>query len=105
MLLYWVMIDVFDDQLVFCFNQCEGVLVGFWILQYMQGINVVGYYEYFIIDDCKGGGYLLDYQFDYGVLIFGEIYKLMIDLFVDSVFLQVNLYFDNFDVVICFVES
>ncbi len=55
------------------FNQREGVLVGFRTPQHMQGINVAGYHEHFITDDRQGGGHLLDYQLESGVLTFGEI--------------------------------
>ncbi len=56
-------------------------------------------------DDRKGGGHLLDYQLDHGVLTFGEIHKLMIDLPADSAFLQANLHPDNLDAAIRSVES
>ncbi|MCP5581250.1 acetolactate decarboxylase, partial [Klebsiella pneumoniae] len=80
-------------------------LVGFRTPQHMQGINVAGYHEHFITDDRKGGGHLLDYQLDHGVLTFGEIHKLMIDLPADSAFLQANLHPDNLDAAIRSVES
>lgn len=83
---YRAMTDVLDDQPVFRFNQREGVLVGFRTPQHMQGINVAGYHEHFITDDRQGGGHLLDYQLENGVLTFGEIHKLMIDLPADSAF-------------------
>ena len=102
---YRAMTDVLDDQPVFRFNQREGVLVGFRTPQHMQGINVAGYHEHFITDDRKGGGHLLDYQLDQGVLTFGEIHKLMIDLPADSAFLQANLHPDNLDAAIRSVES
>ena len=102
---YRAMTDVLDDQPVFRFNQREGVLVGFRTPQHMQGINVAGYHEHFITDDRKGGGHLLDYQLDHGVLTFGEIHKLMIDLPADSAFLQANLHPDNLDAAIRSVES
>ncbi|VFS37849.1 alpha-acetolactate decarboxylase [Enterobacter cancerogenus] len=38
----------------------------------MQGINVAGYHEHFITDDRQGGGHLLDYQLENGVLTFGK---------------------------------
>jgi acetolactate decarboxylase len=82
---YRAMTDVLDDQPVFRFNQREGVLVGFRTPQHMQGINVAGYHEHFITDD-RQGGHLLDYQLESGVLTFGEIHKLMIDLPADSAF-------------------
>ena len=73
--------------------------------QHMQGINVAGYHEHFITDDRQGGGHLLDYQLDHGVLTFGEIHKLMIDLPADSAFLQADLHPDNLDAAIRSVEN
>ena len=102
---YRAMTDVLDDQPVFRFNQREGVLVGFRTPQHMQGINVAGYHEHFITDDRQRGGHLLDYQLDHGVLIFGEIHKLMIDLPADSAFLQADLHPDNLDAAIRSVEN
>ncbi|MGS3629033.1 acetolactate decarboxylase [Enterobacter hormaechei] len=93
------------SQPVFRFNQREGVLVGFRTPQHMQGINVAGYHEHFITDDRQGGGHLLDYQLENGVLTFGEIHKLMIDLPADSAFLQANLHPGNLDAAIRAVEN
>jgi len=102
---YRAMTDVLDDQPVFRFNQREGVLVGFRTPQHMQGINVAGYHEHFITDDRQGGGHLLDYQLESGVLTFGEIHKLMIDLPADSAFLRANLHPSNLDAAIRSVEN
>ena len=102
---YRAMTDVLDDQPVFRFNSRKGVLVGFRSPQHMQGLNVAGYHEHFITDDRKGGGHLLDYQLDSGVLTFGEIHKLMIDLPADSAFLNANLHPDDLDAAIRSVES
>mgnify|MGYP000921111428 CR=1 FL=1 len=64
-----------------------------------------GYHEHFITDDRQGGGHLLDYQLESGVLTFGEIHKLMIDLPADSAFLQANLHPSNLDAAIRSVEN
>lgn len=102
---YRAMTDVLDDQPVFRFNSRAGVLVGFRTPQHMQGINVAGYHEHFITDDRQGGGHLLDYQLEQGVLTFGEIHKLMIDLPADSAFLNADLHPDNLDAAIRAVEN
>ncbi|WP_312740299.1 acetolactate decarboxylase [Cedecea neteri] len=102
---YRAMTDVLDDQPVFRFNGRKGVLVGFRTPQHMQGINVAGYHEHFITDDRQGGGHLLDYQLEQGVLTFGEIHKLMIDLPADSAFLNANLHPENLDAAIRAVEN
>lgn len=102
---YRAMTDVLDDQPIFRFNQREGVLVGFRTPQHMQGLNVAGYHEHFITDDRQGGGHLLDYQLESGVLTFGEIHKLTIDFPVDKAFLNANLHPDDLDAAIRSVES
>lgn len=102
---YRAMTDVLDDQPVFRFDGRDGVLVGFRTPQHMQGINVAGYHEHFITDDRQGGGHLLDYQLDHGMLSFGEIHKLVIDLPNDNAFLKANLHPDNLDAAIRAVES
>ncbi|WP_034918262.1 acetolactate decarboxylase [Erwinia sp. 9145] len=102
---YRSMPEVLDQQPVFHFNQRNGVLIGFRTPQYMQGINVAGYHEHFITDDRQGGGHLLDYQLEQGVLTFGEISKLIVDLPQDSDFLRANLNPDDLDAAIRSVES
>ncbi|WLS78905.1 acetolactate decarboxylase [Erwinia pyri] len=102
---YRSMPEVLGKQPTFHFSQRDGVLIGFRTPQYMQGINVAGYHEHFITDDRQGGGHLLDYQLEQGVLTFGEISKLVIDLPQDSDFLQADLNPDNLDSAIRSVES
>ncbi|MEM6052245.1 acetolactate decarboxylase [Erwinia sp. P7711] len=102
---YRSMPEVLDKQPTFHFSQRDGVLIGFRTPQYMQGINVAGYHEHFITDDRQGGGHLLDYQLEQGLLTFGEISKLVIDLPKDSDFLQADLNPDNLDSAIRSVES
>ncbi|BDH47277.1 alpha-acetolactate decarboxylase [Salmonella enterica subsp. enterica serovar Choleraesuis] len=102
---YRAMTEVLDAQPVFDFNARSGVLVGFRTPQHMQGIGVAGYHEHFITDDRSGGGHLLDYQLDKGVLTFGEIHKLVIDLPADDAFRNANLRPDNLDAAIRSVEN
>lgn len=102
---YRAMTEVLDAQPVFNFNARAGVIVGFRTPQHMQGINVAGYHEHFITDDRSGGGHLLDYQLDSGVLTFGEIHKLVIELPGDQAFLNANLRPDDLDAAIRSVEN
>lgn len=102
---YRSMPEVLKQQPVFEFTHRTGELIGFRTPQYMQGINVAGYHEHFITDDRKGGGHLLDYVLEEGVLSFGEISKLVVDLPRDSDFLRADLSPDNLDAAIRAVES
>jgi acetolactate decarboxylase len=97
--------EVLGQQPTFHFSERNGVLIGFRTPQYMQGINVAGYHEHFITDDRQGGGHLLDYRLEEGVLTFGAISKLVIDLPKDNDFLQANLNPDDLDSAIRSVES
>lgn len=102
---YRSMPEVLGQQPTFHFSERNGVLIGFRTPQYMQGINVAGYHEHFITDDRQGGGHLLDYRLEEGVLTFGAISKLVIDLPKDNDFLQANLNPDDLDSAIRSVES
>ncbi|UMX69219.1 acetolactate decarboxylase [Klebsiella pneumoniae] len=74
---YRAMTDVLDDH---CRCSALTSAKGCWSASgprsICSGINVAGYHEHFVTDDRKGGGHLLDYQLDHGVLTFGEIHKL-----------------------------
>ncbi|ARJ41930.1 acetolactate decarboxylase [Pantoea alhagi] len=102
---YKPMMEAIEQQPTFHFNQRDGVLIGFRTPQYMQGINVAGYHEHFITDDRQGGGHVLDYSLESGVLTFGAISKLVIDLPDDRDFLQADLNPDDLDSAIRAVES
>ncbi len=102
---YRSMPEVLGQQPTFHFTDRRGVVIGFRTPQYMQGINVAGYHEHFITDNRQGGGHLLDYQLEEGVLTFGEISKLIIDLPNDSDFLKADLNPENLDSAIRSVES
>ena len=99
------MMEAVEQQPTFHFDQRDGVLIGFRTPQYMQGINVAGYHEHFITDDRQGGGHVLNYSLESGVLTFGAISKLVVDLPEDPDFLQANLNPDDLDSAIRAVES
>ncbi|WP_437613665.1 acetolactate decarboxylase [Erwinia sp. V71] len=102
---YKPMMQAVEAQPIFHFRQRNGVLIGFRSPQYMQGINIAGYHEHFITQERQGGGHVLDYQLLHGVLKFGEISKLIIDLPDDADFLRANLNPDSLDDDIRHVES
>lgn len=65
------MVEVVKMQLIFNFDNVRGMIVGFLILVYVNGIVVFGYYLYFIDEGCNLGGYVFDYVFeDCMVMIF-----------------------------------
>ena len=54
------LVEVVKSQPIFEFNNVKGTIAGFWLPDYMKGINVPGYHFHFITDDRKKGGHLLD---------------------------------------------
>ncbi|QHM73116.1 acetolactate decarboxylase [Mixta intestinalis] len=102
---YKPMMEAVEQQPTFHFDQRDGVLIGFRTPQYMQGINVAGYHEHFITDNRQGGGHVLNYSLTSGVLTFGAISKLVVDLPEHRDFLQANLNPADLDSAIRAVES
>lgn len=102
---YKPMLEAIAEQPTFDFTHQNGVIIGFRCPNYTQGINVAGYHEHFITDTRNGGGHVLDYQLENGVLTFGTVAKLVIDLPQESDFLRANLSPQNLNNAIRAVES
>ncbi|MBP1909157.1 acetolactate decarboxylase [Methanolobus bombayensis] len=62
------LVNVTKDQSVFEFNDTEGTIVGYWMPEYVDGINVPGYHLHFITADRTAGGHILDYSISSGVI-------------------------------------
>ncbi|CNF97852.1 alpha-acetolactate decarboxylase [Yersinia enterocolitica] len=102
---YKPMLEAIAEQPTFEFQHQNGVIIGFRSPNYTQGINVAGYHEHFITGDRSGGGHVLDYQLENGILTFGTVAKLVIDLPQEPDFLTANLSPQNLNSAICAVES
>jgi acetolactate decarboxylase len=48
------------NQSVFEFNNTPGRIIGFYVPDYMKGLNVPGYHLHFISDDFLKGGHILE---------------------------------------------
>lgn len=57
---YPPLVEVTASQHLFTFDRTEGTLVGFYLPQYMAGVNVAGFHLHYLSDDRTGGGHLLD---------------------------------------------
>ncbi|UWX61740.1 acetolactate decarboxylase [Chryseobacterium oranimense] len=54
--------SIADKQKTFDFSNTEGTLVGFYLPEYLNGINVKGFHFHFISSDKKYGGHVLDFE-------------------------------------------
>ena len=53
------LVEVAKKQPTFEFRDVQGVLVGFRLPDYFEGINLTGYHLHFLTADRTGGGHLL----------------------------------------------
>lgn len=49
-----------DEQVVFEMREVSGTIVGFWLPEYMSGVNVGGYHLHFLNDSKDFGGHVLE---------------------------------------------
>ncbi|ABR55380.1 Acetolactate decarboxylase [Methanococcus vannielii SB] len=59
---YEKLADVVKNQSIFEFENVSGTCVGFWIPDFMSGLNVPLYHLHFITDDRTAGGHILDFE-------------------------------------------
>ncbi|WP_094228566.1 acetolactate decarboxylase [Methanolobus psychrotolerans] len=74
------LVDVTKNQSVFEFNDIEGTIVGYWMPDYVGGINVPGYHLHFITQDRTGGGHILDYTVVSGTVEIDSTDKFYLEL-------------------------
>lgn len=102
---YRPMLEVTKTQPTFAFHEAQGELIGYRMPQYIQGINVAGYHEHFITEDRQGGGHILDYVLEEGIMTFGVVSKLLVDVPRHADFLRADLNPHDLDTAIRTVES
>jgi len=61
---YPKLVDVVKNQSVFEFENVSGTVVGFYVPEFMSGLNVPKYHLHFISDDKLYGGHILDFEIE-----------------------------------------
>ncbi len=59
---YPPLLDVLENQPIFEFQNITGVMVGFRLPDYMEGVNAPGYHFHFLTEDRTAGGHVLECQ-------------------------------------------
>ncbi len=59
---YPPLIEAVKDQPEFTLDDTHGVLVGFWMPQLVNGLNVPGLHVHYLTNDHEAGGHVLDVQ-------------------------------------------
>jgi len=58
---YPTLTDAAKNQSVYTFSNSTGTVVGFYMPEFMKGLNVAGYHLHYISDDHLTGGHILDF--------------------------------------------
>ena len=89
------LVDVTKDQSVFEFNDTEGTIVGYWMPEFVDGINVPGYHLHFITADRTAGGHILDYTISSGTIEIDSCDGFYLELPENENYLSTGLSTDN----------
>ncbi len=89
------LIEVVKDQPLFEFNSVGGVMVGFRVPEYMEGINVPAYHYHFMNEEKSKGGHLLECILSDVTISIDIIHEAQIGLLDNETFYQLNLLKDR----------
>jgi acetolactate decarboxylase len=85
------LIEVTKNQPTFELGKVRGTILGFWLPQYLAGVNLAGYHCHFLSDDRQAGGHLLECQLIAGTLEVDYTYGLKLVLPEQSDFFKTDL--------------
>ncbi|MEI8348974.1 MAG: acetolactate decarboxylase [Candidatus Omnitrophota bacterium] len=83
--------EAVNEQSVFELSNVEGVVVGFIIPGYMQGLHPCGYHLHFLSADRRFGGHLLEAKLARGVVSIDDTYQYHVTLPKNNQFSQLDL--------------
>ena len=91
------LVEVAKNQPTFEFNDTKGTIIGFWLPEYIDGINVPGYHFHFISEDRTAGGHVLEFDIHDANVQVDHTYDLMLVLPRNDDFSSVDLTEDKQD--------
>lgn len=83
--------EITKGQQTFQFEQVDGVILGYWLPSYVDGINVPGYHLHFITENRSGGGHVLDYNISSAKVEIDSTHDFFLELPESSDLLDANL--------------
>jgi acetolactate decarboxylase len=83
--------EVVKNQPTFEFSDQKGTIIGYWLPDYLNGVNMAGFHLHFLSNDKKAGGHLLACQILSGAIAIDYSYKLNLILPENSDFYKVDL--------------
>lgn len=88
---YPKLVEVTKNQPVFEMENVRGTVVGYWLPQYLNGVNMPGFHFHFLSGDKKAGGHLLECRLTSGEMMIDYTYKLNLVLPAQSDFYRTDL--------------
>ncbi|KXS42529.1 MAG: acetolactate decarboxylase [Methanolobus sp. T82-4] len=92
---YPKLVEVTKNQPTFEMEQVNGVIVGYWLPAYVDGINVPGYHLHFINENRTAGGHVLEFDIIEGEVEIDNTYDFFMDLPESDDFQEVDLSSDK----------
>ena len=89
-----------DDEAEQTFTETTGVLVGFRMPDYEQGISVAGYHLHFLNDEHSAGGHAFDFVIDRGVVEISTVSEMRLSLPTSGAFLAADLHSKDMEAAI-----
>jgi len=89
------LVEVTKNQPTFEMKNVKGTIMGFWLPDYLNGVNMPGYHFHFLTDDKNGGGHLLEIQMTKGTLEIDYSYGIKLILPSQSDFFKTTFSKDN----------
>ena len=77
---YPQLVDVAKNQPTFEFNDTKGTVIGFWLPEYIDGINVPGFHFHFITQDRTAGGHVLKFSINEANVRIDQTYDFMMKI-------------------------
>ena len=85
------LVEVTKNQPTFEFHDVKGTILGYWLPEYVNGVNMAGYHFHFLSGDKKAGGHLLECQMTDSKLSIDFTYQLNLVLPEKSDFYNTDL--------------
>jgi acetolactate decarboxylase len=83
--------EVVKTQPTFEMENVKGTILGYWLPQYLNGVNMPGFHFHFLTSDKKAGGHLLECRMTNGSMAVDYTFKLNLVLPEQSDFYKTDL--------------
>lgn len=89
------LVEVTKTQPTFELKNVKGTILGYWLPDYLSGVNMPGYHFHFLTDDRTGGGHLLEIKMTEGTMEIDNSYGVKLILPTQSDFFKTTFSKDN----------